>query len=225
MRYLTFQTPSKPDPLPESPVPLEIPLRKEEELELEYDNDGNPLLPMEIPQPSYPPDTVKPRESPCTSPSKILKQMRIASFLLTVMLFITCQNKSKKITDKLTQRQDTIEIKPFSNPVLIYGSSFAEYFQSLYRNNKYEQMLRFTSDSTVKRFGKQKIHQYYEQKFKFDYALGKLTNQAKDGNVIYLTYSKAHIYATRRKIVIPCVIERDTVKLLLITLDKTPFTK
>lgn len=223
MRYLIFQTQSKPDPLPESPVPLEIPLRQEEELELECDNDGNPLLPMEIPQPSYPPDTVKPRESPCTSPSKILKQMRIAVLLLTVMLFITCQNKSKKQKEKLIQGQNTTETKPYSNPVLIYGSSFAEYFQALYRNNQFEVMRRFTSDRTIKQFGEQRLLQYYKQEFNFDYLLGKLSNQTKDRDVIFLTYSKARIYATRRKIVVPCVIERDTVKLLLCSLDKTPF--
>ena len=84
-------------------------------------------------------------------------------------------------------------------------------------------MLAFTSQQSINKFGKENLLQYYKQKFKLDYLLENLSNITTEDGIIYLTYTKAHINATRRKITIPCVIENDSVKIIINDLTTKPF--
>lgn len=113
--------------------------------------------------------------------------------------------------------------KPFSNPSLIFGSSFAQFFQCLYRTNQFDRMMSFTSNSTIEKFTRKQVLNYYKQDFKFDYVLGKLSSFSIEDGITTLTYSKASIYATRRKLRIPCVLENDSVKIILNSLSNKPF--
>jgi hypothetical protein len=47
--------------------------------------------------------------------------------------------------------------KPFSNPSFMYGTNIGQYFQTLYRLGKYDEMLKFTSQESIKKYGKDKI--------------------------------------------------------------------
>ncbi|MBP7808629.1 MAG: hypothetical protein KA163_05015 [Bacteroidia bacterium] len=205
---------------PNSPIWVDIPLREIKEYEWQYDENGNLMLPTELPQREFNPDETSPRKR--LTKSKSMKKAII--ILLTLIFLLGCERRANKQTQvpviKQTERKSE---SPYSNPALIYGSSFGEFFQSLYRNNQFEQMLFFTSSKTINQFGRAELKNYYKQKFKFDYVLGHLSNMVMVGDTILLTYSKAHIHATRRKIVIRCLIENDTVKLVLNKLERTPF--
>ncbi|HXB41246.1 MAG TPA: hypothetical protein VNZ49_11940 [Bacteroidia bacterium] len=151
--------------------------------------------------------------------------MRIKTIILLASLMFACgQRKENKqqVKPVVTEQTKQKEEKPYSNPALIFGSSFGEFFQSLYRNNFYKEMLAFTSIRTKKKFGSKLLH-HYKNEFKFDYELGHLSNITQEGDTIFLTYTKAYRFATRHKVKIPCVLENDSIKLLLTNLRKNSF--
>ncbi len=113
--------------------------------------------------------------------------------------------------------------KPFSNPSLIFGSNFTQFFQCLFRNNQFDRMMSFTSNSTIKKFSREQVLNYYKHNFKFDYVLGNLSNINIEEGVTILTYANASIFATRRKLRIPCILENDSVKIILNSLSNKPF--
>ena len=106
--------------------------------------------------------------------------------------------------------------------MLIYGSSFGNFFQALYRINRFDDMVKFTSKGSRKKFGDKAILGFYKNDFHFDFELGKLTSIQKSGDTSNLIYSNAIIFSTRRKVVLETVNENDSVRLVLHTL-KNPF--
>lgn len=151
--------------------------------------------------------------------------MRITNFIIVLLIIQSCHVGTKEPTVVIDKPKEMINesIKPFANPALVYGSSFGHYFQTLYRNNQYAMMLRFTSDKTKLKFGAQSLTMFYQNKFKFDFELGSLSNISIQHDTVTLTYSKTNQFATRRKITIQCVIENDSTKLLLDELISNPF--
>jgi hypothetical protein len=138
------------------------------------------------------------------------------NLILFVSLFLGCKAKdAEKPVFVKEIRPEEIVLKPYSNPTMILGSSFGNYFQSLYRLNDYKKMMDFTSEISIKKFGKALILRYYKEKLKMNFALGKLTAMQKIGDTTILIYSKATEFATRRKIVLNTVLENDTVKMIL----------
>ena len=113
--------------------------------------------------------------------------------------------------------------KPYSNPAIIFGSDFATFFQTLYRLGNYELMIDFTDSNCIKKIGRNKLLNYYKHCFKFDYSLGKLSNIAHEGDTILLSFTHACIYGTRRKVIIKCLNQRDSTKLIITNLSRNPF--
>ena len=143
--------------------------------------------------------------------------------LIFLIGFSSCQQSIKKEeTIKSTQQKVETE-KPFSNPSIIFGSSYAQFFQCLHRNNQFGKMICFTSNSTIKKFTRKQVLNYYKHDFKFDYLLGKLSSISIEDGITTLTYSKASMYGTRRKIRIMCLVENDSVKIILNSLSHKPF--
>ncbi len=150
-----------------------------------------------------------------------MRQNKLVIFIISLAL-CNCQPKEVKQKQVIIKAAPNMEIeKPCANPTLIYGSSFGNFFQALYRTNQFETMQAFTSNKTKAKFGNQLLP-YYQNEFKFDYSLGKLTNLSYRGDTVLLTYAKAYIYGTRRKVVIPCHVENDSVKIILNNL-RNPF--
>lgn len=146
-------------------------------------------------------------------------------FFLATIFFCSCKTEPEKKSIPIVSTEAIQEpVKPFSNPSIIFGSSFGHYFQSLYRNNRFEEMLSFTSSQTINKFGSAALLDYYKHNFKLDFNIGKLTNISNEEGVIYLTYSHSSITATRRKVVIPCIVEHDTVRVIILKLLQNPFT-
>ena len=101
--------------------------------------------------------------------------------------------------------------KPFRNPSLIYGTSFGSFFQVIYRQGQFEQMMSFTSLKSIERFGFNRILEFY-QNTDFGYTID-LQSITKSDSLIMLNYD-AIIGATRRVIRFPVIIENDTSKML-----------
>lgn len=120
-------------------------------------------------------------------------------------------------------KQEEVPAKTYSNPALINGSSFGHYFQSIYRLGRYEDMTKFTASGCVYKYGQEQLESYYQNKFKFDFELGKLSNLTRKGDTFFLSYSKAQIDATRRLIRIEVTAENDSAKLILSNLNENPF--
>ena len=145
--------------------------------------------------------------------------------ILLVSIYACEQPGAEKAIKKPLQslQQNAGIEKPFLNPSLIFGSSFGQFFQSLYRNNQYEQMLCFTSKETINKFSREHVLKYYKQDFRFDYVLGKQSNISIEDGITTLTFSNASIYGTRRKIRTMCLVENDSVKIILNSLSNKPF--
>lgn len=106
--------------------------------------------------------------------------------------------------------------KPFSNPSFMYGTNFGQYFQTLYRFGKYDEMLKFTSQESIKKYGKDKILDYYRS-CDFGYKI-KINSRMQDDKYIILSYD-ANIMATNRVIRIKTVVENDSAKIVLNNLN------
>lgn len=115
------------------------------------------------------------------------------------------------------------QLASYSNPILISGSTFGHYFQSLYRLGLYSDMLKFTSTVTVQRFGKSQVLDYYQSKLKFDFEIGKLTSVLRRDDTLELRFTNAQINATRRMIRIMVLVEGDSCKVVLHNLNSNPF--
>ena len=145
-------------------------------------------------------------------------------FLVLIGIFVTLACKEHQAEkDCILDHNDVkfnkeFEVKPFANPVLIYGTSFGEYFQILYKQNRFDEMIRLTSKQTIQKFGEQSLRNFYETKFRFDYQLGKVSAKTSSGDTVKLIYANASILGTNRKVTLPIVIENDTAKLVLTNL-------
>jgi len=145
--------------------------------------------------------------------------------LLTSIALFYCkpiEDKHQQATT-IKQPKEVVIDKPYSSPALIYSNSAGIFFQTLYRNNFFDLMMSFTSDRTIKQFGRGKILNYYKHNFKFDYNLGKPSNIYNEGDTINLSYTHACIYGTRRKVVIPFCLENDSIKIILYSLTRNSF--
>lgn len=141
---------------------------------------------------------------------------------LLTLITISCSNPTNAEGEP-AQAKPEKKINAFSNPALIFGSSFGHFFQCLLRLGNYNDMLKFTATKTRIKFGSAKLLNYYQNDLKFDYELGGLTNTYTTGDTITLVYSNAQIMATRKLIRLKVIIENDSCKLLLSNLNSNPF--
>jgi len=119
-------------------------------------------------------------------------------------------------TFALVENSVMAQNKPFSNPAIIYGSDFMSFMQSLRRYNSIDKMVQFTSLESIKKFGKEKVKEYYEENFTNMSKL-KLTNVTNNSDgTKTLTYIN-EVFATKSTVSVIIVIENDSCKLVLPT--------
>lgn len=148
--------------------------------------------------------------------------------VIVIIVAVSCTRSNKVENNNFVfGRKTTIRPKqetPFKNPVLIYGSSFGHYFQTLYKLSKYEEMIKFTSSKTIAKYGRGKLLNMYE---KLDFAIPlkliNMTNDSTTGN-FQLTYETS-IVATNRIFRMQVRLENDSAKLLSCDLKGFPFIK
>jgi len=111
---------------------------------------------------------------------------------------------------------DTGTDHPYSNPSFMMGTNFGQFFQTLYRLGRYDDMLKFTSQETIKKYGKDKVLDYY-QNCDFAYKI-KIINKTSDGKYYILSYN-ANVMATNKVIRMKTVVENDSAKIVLDNLN------
>jgi hypothetical protein len=149
-----------------------------------------------------------------------MKIVRFILILAVTAVMASCSQENSGKTEVLDVKNDAVKApektaeleRPFSNPVLMHGSSFGNYFQALYKVGRFEEMLKFTSSESIKRFGKDKILEFYKN---MDFAYNiVLKSKTVNDSVATLNY-EAGIMATRHMLRIDVVLENDTCKILL----------
>lgn len=100
----------------------------------------------------------------------------------------------------------------FNNPAMFGGCSFGNYFQKLYKTGQFDEMMKYTSSESIKKFGKDKILTFYKS-MDFGYKID-LKSQIKDGNTIILNY-ESEKYATKMMMRMNVIVEKDTCRILL----------
>lgn len=141
--------------------------------------------------------------------------MKNLIFIFSLLLLVSCgSNTIEEPTTKRDFDKEVLEEKPFSNPMLIYGSDFGNFFKVLYAQGKFDEMLKFTSKTSIEKFGKDSILDFYKNDLKFGYEIGKPHSQINSGDTITLNYN-ANIIATKRVVRISLLVENDTCKVVL----------
>jgi len=109
-----------------------------------------------------------------------------------------------------------------SNPGLFAGTDFGSFFQRQWINQDYHRMLIFTSKKSRDKFGDKRLLEYY-RKMEFAYHPLKLKSKSiEGGDTIWLNYI-TNIQATRRMVRMPVVIEKDTVRMLILEINRKSF--
>jgi len=104
--------------------------------------------------------------------------------------------------------------KPFSNPILMYGSDFLTMFKSFRKMGKFDDMIAFTSKSSIDVHGVDAIRNFYANKYK-NMSNVKLKNTVNNSDgTITLFYTNINM-ATKNAINITVAIENDTAKIIL----------
>ena len=105
------------------------------------------------------------------------------------------------------------EVGPYSNPFIIYGSDFGVFFQTMYKQGKFEQMLAFTSTQSKVQFGEDVILDFYKNELDFGYKITQKSN-GTEGDTIIINYD-ADIMATKKIVRINVIVENDSCKIVL----------
>lgn len=154
--------------------------------------------------------------------------MKNLVFILSILLLVSCGQNSQEPTGSIkstdgSEFNSAVDAKDgsrslrgedFSNPILMYGSDFGNFFQSMFERGKFENMLSFTSSESVEVHGREAILDFYKNKLQFGYELGKAKSQNVDGEVITLNYN-ANIDATTVVVRLNVVVENDSCKIVL----------
>ncbi len=147
-----------------------------------------------------------------------MKQLYIIKFICLILFINSCSSDipENKTEERVTIQASAINHKivqsKLNNPALMNGSSFANYFQALYKLGSYEDMLLFTSQDLIAEYGKERIlKSYRKMDFAYEIKLKSIkTNKDSSYTLNYLSVQ----FATNKMIRVNVVIENDTVKLL-----------
>lgn len=135
--------------------------------------------------------------------------MKKGIIIISLIIFSVSESKSQI---------ETGSDKPYSNPSFMMGTNFGQFFQTLYRLGNYEEMLKFTSSESIKKYGSDRILDYYSE-CDFGYQM-KIVNKVPQGNYYILSY-KATVMATTKIVRIKTIVENDTAKIVLDNLKIT----
>jgi hypothetical protein len=123
---------------------------------------------------------------------------------------VICLTAILSLTHSTCQAQ--AEDKPWSNPILIFGSNFGHIFQQLYLTGNYQKMLELTDQSSRELHCDSIILDYYK-KMQFAYPI-QLISHTRNGHKYQLIY-KAKINATVVRLRVEIIVENDTARVIL----------
>lgn len=136
--------------------------------------------------------------------------------LVCSLVLFSCGNKETKET-VIVKPVKSIEAKvDFSNPAVIGGSNFGNFFISMVKTQNYDMALKFTSKESKNKFGTDVILAKYKS-FNFNYKLGNASiSKVMVGDTLKytLTYT-TNEYATGKIKEMTLIVENDSCKLVL----------
>jgi hypothetical protein len=149
---------------------------------------------------------------------------QLISLLFVVSLLNSCANdnppktKGEKPNEKPkstpTEKENTeeqIETFDMSNPAFMMGTNLGILFKTYYKVGDYSKMLAYTSSSTIKKYGAEKLRNIYRN-LDLGYDM-KLTNMTTEGNEKILHYEIV-INATKQVKRLHVIIENDTARVV-----------
>jgi len=141
----------------------------------------------------------------------------ILGFGLFVFLgLFSCNEREQNIAPSPSSFP-TKEIKqvdrPYSNPCLLYGSSFPCYMQQLWKLGNYKAMLNFTSSESIKKHGRERLLKAYKE-LQFGFAI-KLKNKIENPDRTISLRCSGLKFATQHYFTMNVKIENDSTKLLI----------
>jgi hypothetical protein len=147
--------------------------------------------------------------------------------LATALILASCGEKTvetakvdENIDKMVVVDAETVEsdFPNIDNPSLFGGSGFGGYINSLYKMGRYDEMITFTSKSSLEKFGKENVKDFYQNKLKFGFELGGVKSISEEDGVKVINYPNASVMPTRKEgktIRIAYTIENDSCKLVL----------
>ena len=106
----------------------------------------------------------------------------------------------------------------FSNPFMnCYGASLGNYLNAYYIVGDFETFYAFINNSAKRKFGKNRIQTWFNT-LSFGYSIDAINIVNRQGDFGVLVY-QTDINNTRGRLMLPFVMENDTAKLYLTTLD------
>jgi len=144
--------------------------------------------------------------------------MKHLIFVFSALILVSCgkspaEVEFDKIQIEARAHKDDLPKLDFSNPSVFMGSDFGRFFQKLQEDNKFDEMIAFTSSRSIEKFGKDAILEFYKNELDFRYDITPRSIR-NFGDTISLNY-QANIIATKRVIRINVVVENDSCKIVL----------
>ncbi len=143
--------------------------------------------------------------------------------LSIILIFFSCETQQKVVDNTLLNLNfeevsiQSIHEEKWDNPILIQGSSFGHFFQQLYKQGRWDDMLNFTSFRSIQQYGSDSIIYYYKH-LDFGYDM-KLKSRIKRDDITILNY-ESQILGKKSITRLNVVVENDTCRLLI---DNTLF--
>lgn len=131
--------------------------------------------------------------------------------VLVLVVLCRCENEPTKKEQIKTESTPTQEETVKTNdPIFYSGSSFGNYFQELFQQGLFDEMVELTDWNSRATLGDYIIKNFYRN-IDFSFEMN-LHSKISDGNVIWLNY-ECQIDATKKIFRFPVVIYDDSCKL------------
>jgi hypothetical protein len=131
--------------------------------------------------------------------------------ILILLSFGACTNElanKKESKTDIEQKQNEEPLK-LDDPIFYAGSSFGSYFQSLFKQGLFDELVELTDGKSRSTIGDSIIRGYYRNiGFAFEMKLKSMTNVA---SITWLNY-EANIQATKQIFRFPVVVQKNSCK-------------
>lgn len=142
---------------------------------------------------------------------KYFNQVKIKyATLYTLLVLINLPAAETNAQNIVISNQNLTEC--CNNPVLIYGTDFLSLFKTHYKQANWNELIYYTSTSSINKFGKDLILQQYKG-MHFGYESNLISMKFDDG--VYLLNYEIYYQATKYIIRCQVIIENDTCRLQL----------
>jgi len=137
----------------------------------------------------------------------------ICLFIAILFMFTSCGQPKQEVKHEDVETVMVERGKLSVNPAFYLGSDFGNFFQVLYRQEKYDVMLQHTSLESVKEHGVDKVTDFYRD-MQFAHRI-KLDNMNQTSDSTYTMNYVINQMATRKMWRLKVKIVNDSIKVVL----------